>query len=128
MQDKIPRMDYQQYRAACRLVHECCNYDGGNCLLLEDIEPCVCVQSISYSLYCRWFRLAVLPLDKGLEAALLYRAERKRCTECGGCFLPKSNRGKYCPECAAKVRRRKEAERQRKRYRLSTHLGYERSP
>jgi hypothetical protein len=26
------------------------------------------------------------------------------------------------------VRRRKEAERQRKRYHLSTHLGYERSP
>ena len=39
-----------------------------------------------------------------------------------GGFAPKSNRGKYCPDCAAKVRRRKEAERQRKRYQLSTHL------
>ena len=39
-----------------------------------------------------------------------------------GDFAPKSNRGKYCPDCAAKVRRRKEAERQRKRYQLSTHL------
>ena len=43
MNAKIPRMDYCQYRAARRLVRECCNYDGGNCLLLEDGEPCVCV-------------------------------------------------------------------------------------
>ena len=74
------------------------------------------------------FSAAVLPLDGKLEAALLHRADRKRCTECGGYFLPKSNRGKYCPDCTVKVRRRKESERQRKRYRLSTHLGYERSP
>src|SRR5699024_8795015 len=36
------------------------NYDAGNCLLLDDGEPCVCVQSISLSLLCRWFRVAVL--------------------------------------------------------------------
>ena len=128
MNGKRPYMDYPQHRAARRLVHECCNYDNGNCILLDNGEPCVCVQSISYSLICRWFRIAVLPLDGKLEAALLHRADRKRCTECGGYFLPKSNRGKYCPDCAARVRRRKEADRQRKRYHLSTHLGYERSP
>ena len=50
MNDKLPRMDYRQHRRARRLVHECCNYDGGNCLLLDDGEPCVCVQSISLSL------------------------------------------------------------------------------
>ena len=128
MNGKRPYMDYQQHRAARRLVHECCNYDNGNCILLDNGEPCVCVQSISYSLLCRWFIAAVLPLDGKLEAALLHRADRKRCTECGGYFLPKSNRGKYCPDCSARVRRRKEADRQRKRYHLSTHLGYERSP
>ena len=53
MSDKLPRMDYRQHRRARRLVHECCNYDGGNCLLLDDGEPCVCVQSISLSLMCR---------------------------------------------------------------------------
>ena len=37
----IPVMDYQQYRRARRLVHECCNYDGGNCLALDDGEGCV---------------------------------------------------------------------------------------
>ena len=39
-------------------------------LLLDDGEPCVCVQSISLSLMCRWFRVAVLPLDGELAAAL----------------------------------------------------------
>ncbi len=49
-------MDYRQYRRARRLVHECCNYDCGNCIALDDREECVCVQSISYSLLYRWFR------------------------------------------------------------------------
>lgn len=62
----IPRMNYPQYRKARKLVRECCNYCDGNCLLLDDGEECVCVQSISYSLLCRWFRAAVLPLDAAL--------------------------------------------------------------
>ena len=89
MSDKLPRMDYRQHRRARRLVHECCNYDEGNCLLLDDGEPCVCVQSISFSLMCRWFRVAVLPLDGELAAALLYRGSRKRCAVCGAAFVPK---------------------------------------
>ena len=39
MSDNPPRMDYRQHRRARRLVHECCNYDDGNCLLLDDGEP-----------------------------------------------------------------------------------------
>ena len=77
MNDKPSRMDYRQHQAARRLVHECCNYDEGNCLLLDDGEPCVCVQSISYSLMCRWFRVAVLPLDGELAAAGLLERERR---------------------------------------------------
>ena len=92
-----PRMDYRQYRTMRRLVRECCNYDGGNCLLLDDGEECVCVQSISYSLLCRWFRVAVLPLDGELSAALLRRGSRKRCAVCGAAFVPKSNRGNTAP-------------------------------
>ncbi len=102
MNDKHPYMDYLQYRAACRLVHECCNYDNGNCILLDNGEPCVCVQSISYSLLCRWFIAAVLPLDGKLEAALLHRADRKTLYRVRRVFSPKSNRGKYCPDCTAK--------------------------
>ena len=73
MSDNLPRMDYRQHRRARRLVHECCNYDEGNCLLLDDGEPCVCVQSISLSLMCAGSVSAVLPLDGELSAALLYR-------------------------------------------------------
>ncbi len=118
----IPRMNYQQYRTARKLVHSCCNYDCGNCLLLDDGEECVCVQSITYSLICKWFRAAVLPLDAGLCAALFYRDRMKPCTICGSYYVPKSNWAKYCPDCAVIARKKKEAERQRKRYYDSTHL------
>ena len=113
MSGKLPEMDYRQYRRMRRLVHECCNYDEGNCILLEREDTCVCVQSISYSLGCKWFREAVLPLDAELEAALLYPGNRKACTVCGALFIPKSNHGKYCPDCAG--RRKKEKARERKR-------------
>ena len=53
--NSIPVMDYQQFRKMRRMVHSCCNYDGGNCLALDDGEGCVCVQSISYSLLCKRF-------------------------------------------------------------------------
>ena len=119
----IVHMNYQQYRTARRLVHSCCNYDGGCCLLLDDGEECVCPQSITYSLICKWFRAAVLPLNAGLCAALLYRDRMKPCAICGSYYVPKSNRAKYCPECAVAARRKKEAERQRKRYYDSAHLG-----
>ena len=80
----IPRMNYPQYRKARKLTHECCNYCDGNCLLLDDGEECVCVQSISYSLLCRWFRAAVLPLDGALYAEIIQsRDSVKRCAVCG---------------------------------------------
>lgn len=110
----IPHMTYSQYRTVQRLVHSCCNYDRGNCLLLDDGEECVCPQSISYSLICRWFRAAVLPLDESLCAALLYWEDMKKCVLCGGRYIPKSNRAKYCPDCAEQERRRKTRERVRR--------------
>jgi len=73
IKSKIPVMSYRQYRWARKLVHECCNYDNGNCIALDDGEECICVQSISYSLLCKWFRTAVLPIDKPLETTLLFR-------------------------------------------------------
>ena len=104
----IPRMNYPQYRKARKLTHECCNYCDGNCLLLDDGEECVCVQSI---------RAAVLPLDGALYAEIIQsRDSVKRCAVCGAAFTPKSNRAKYCPDCAVRMRRKQEAERQRKRY------------
>ena len=123
----IVHMNYQQYRTARRLVHSCCNYDCGNCLLLDDGEECVCPQSITYSLVCRWFRTAVLPLDAGLCAALLYRADRKKCVLCGGYYLPKSNRAKYCPECAVRMKRAKATECKRKQRQNCHALGPKKS-
>ena len=63
--DEIKRLTSAQ-RARCnRLIRRlCANYDGGNCLPLDDGEGCVCVQTISYSLLCKYFRRAVLPADK----------------------------------------------------------------
>ncbi len=124
MADNIIRLNCQQYRTVQRLVHDCCNYEHGNCLALDNgWEPCVCVQSISFSLICKWFRAAVLPDDKGLCAALLQRGQARPCAECGTMFVPRSNRGKYCAKCAAIVRRRQKAASERERRRRG-HLEF----
>ena len=96
--DKIKRLTPAQ-RARCnRLIRRlCANYDGGNCLSLDDGEGCVCVQMISYSLLCKYFRRAVLPADKVL-CADIYRQRTRICERCGKPFAPGSNRQKYCPE------------------------------
>ena len=86
-------MTYPQYRKARKLVHECCNYDHGNCIALDGREECICVQSISYSLLCKWFRVAVLPLDKELETACLFRYEMKRCILAAQPFRPRLQTG-----------------------------------
>ncbi|MEY8238325.1 cysteine-rich VLP domain-containing protein [Lachnospiraceae bacterium 66-29] len=125
--ERIPAMDYRQYRRARRLVRECCNYDNGQCMALDEGDGCVCVQSISHSLLCRWFRAAVLPLDHQLETALYHRLESRRCSECGALFLPGSNRAKYCKDCATRMKRKHAAERKRKQRRLCHALGAEKT-
>ncbi|WP_302549860.1 cysteine-rich VLP domain-containing protein [uncultured Anaerotruncus sp.] len=107
----------QRKRANALIRKTCCNYNGGNCLLLDDGEECVCPQTISYSVCCKWFRWAVLPQDKALEAGIFRSASVKRCAECGAAFVPRSNRAKYCPECAARVHRRQKNASDRKRRR-----------
>ena len=112
----IPRMNYPQYRKARKLTHECCNYCDGNCLLLDDGEECVCVQSISYSLLCRWFRAAVLPLDGALYAEIIQsRDSVKRCAVCGAAFVSGSNRAKYCDTCKKRIHRQQKNASDRKR-------------
>ena len=107
------------------LVHECCNYIDGNCIALDAGEECICVPSISYSLLCRWFRAAVLPQDKELETALFHRLNAKKCAVCGALFTPGSNRAKYCPECAARMKRVNAAKRKRKQREKCHALGAE---
>lgn len=56
-----------------RLIRNlCCNYDEGNCLLLDDGEPCCSIQKISrYGIYCNYFLKSVLPADKKLYEEIL---------------------------------------------------------
>ena len=86
----IKRLSPPQSRKVNSLVRrECCNCDNGHCILLDDGDECVCPQLISYSLLCKWFRIAVLPLDKLLYAELfktedkkaLYRMRRVLCVK-----------------------------------------------
>ena len=59
------RLNDAQHRRVKKLTRcHCANNVRGCCLLLDDGEPCVCVQAISYSLICRYFREAVLPADR----------------------------------------------------------------
>ena len=67
----LPRLTPGQARSVRRLTRQCCNNDNGNCLLLDDGNPCVCPQTISYSLICKHFRRGVLPLEPELEDAIV---------------------------------------------------------
>jgi hypothetical protein len=114
--DSLPRMTPGQHKRANALIRAtCCNYDNGNCILLDDGEECVCVQSISYSVCCTWFCRALLPQDKPLEAEIFHDGNRKRCAVCGAEFVPGSNRAKYCEVCARRVHRRQKNESDRKK-------------
>ena len=119
----VKRLTPPQSRKVNALVkRECCNCVDGKCLLLDDGDECVCPQLISYSLLCKWFRVAVLPADKLLYAELMNTEDKelmntedkRRCIECGASFASSSNSVKYCPECRKRITRRQAAERMRK--------------
>ena len=115
MPDKFIRLTPSQRSRYNRLIRRlCANYDDGNCILLDDGETCVCPQTISYSLLCKYFRMAVLPADNKLSADI-YRVHTISCTVCGQAFVPASNRQKYCKSCAVKIHRKQKAEYARRR-------------
>ena len=110
------RMTPAQRKQANALIRrECCCYEDGNCMLLDDGDTHTCPQTISFSVCCKWFRWSVLPQVGTLEAEIFRDKELKRCAVCGRMFVPKSNRAKYCPDCAARVHRRQKTESERKR-------------
>ena len=110
------RMNPAQRKQPNALIRrECCHCDDGNCIALDDGDTCTCPQTISFSVCCKWFRWAVLPLNGTLEAEIFRDKDLKRCAVCGGVFVPTSIRGKYCPVCDAVVHRRQKAESERKR-------------
>ena len=94
----------------------CCNYVDGNCLLLDDGEEHSCAQCISrYGIYCNYFKNAVLPVDEGLHAEIMKPTDGKRCVLCRQAFASRAKNQRYCPACAAKQKRLKAAERQRRK-------------
>ena len=113
----------QRKRASALIRRECCCCEDGNCIALDDGDTCTCPQTVSFSVCCKWFRWAVLPLDGALEAEIFRDKDLKRCAVCGGVFVPKSNRAKYCPGCAARVHRRQKTESERKRRSCCGQLG-----
>ena len=96
MSDNLPHMDYRQHRRARRLVHECCNYDEGNCCYWTT-GSLACASEHFLFPHVPLFRVAVLPLDGELAAALLCRGSRKRCAVCGGGLCPQIQPGKILP-------------------------------
>ena len=99
----LPRLTPKQRQKTNALIKRiCANYDNGNCLALDDGEPCVCVQSISYSLLCKYFRNAVLPAEPLLEADIL-GTRFEKCVSCGAPIIKNGNRKKYCEKCAQRA-------------------------
>ena len=105
----------QRKQAASLIRRKCCCCEDGNCIVLDDGDTCTCPQTVSFSVCCKWFRWAVLPLDGTLKAEIFRDKDLKRCAVCGRVFVPKSNRAKYCPGCAASVHRRQKTESEQKR-------------
>ena len=103
-----------------RLASYACGYPDSPTRLLREVPQAPFEHRFSIC-GCAFLRTLLAIASSLLDAALCAeisrsRDEVKRCVECGAVFTPKSNRAKYCPDCAARVRRKKEAERQRQKY------------
>lgn len=90
MPERIELTPSQRTRCNRLIRRLCANYDNGNCLPLDEGDGCVCVQMISLSLICKYFRNAVLPADKELYAEI-FRQRTYHCAEC------KADLKKYFP-------------------------------
>ena len=113
--DNPVRMDNSQFRRAKKLIrHLCANCDGGFCFLLDHGDPCICPQTLSYTLICKYFRAAVLPADRKVHRAIMSARPVKCCRICGKPIFSCSNSVKYCPACALRERRRRDRERKAK--------------
>ena len=78
------RLTPGQLRSVRGLTKRCCNFSGGECLLLDG----ACPQYISRSLLCRWFRRAVLPQQPKLEQAISARKNSAAAQSAARAFSP----------------------------------------
>lgn len=114
---RIPVMNEPQFRRAKKLIHSlCANYDHGNCVLLDNrFGTCVCPQLISYSLLCKYFRMAVLPADKELHAEIMEKDPRRLCGDCSRPFIAARPNALYCKSCSSRRTRLNQREWVRKK-------------
>lgn len=111
----LPQMTPRQRIRANKLIRRlCANCVEGECIVLD----CECPQMISYTLLCKYFKKAVLPVDKELEAEIMDLTIELRCSDCGVPIVKSGNRRKFCEVCARKRYLKAKAEYEReKRYR-----------
>lgn len=104
----------QSFSSVMTLIKkQCCNYYQSNCLLLDDGDSHTCPQKITPShIICRYFLDAVLPADKTLMKALksVPTAVMLTCSLCGSKTERTGRNQKFCPDCAKKKQRQRNAE------------------
>ena len=110
----LPQMTPRQRIRANKLIRRlCANCIEGECVALD----CECPQMISYTLLCKYFKNAVLPVDKELEAEIMGSTIELRCSDCGVPIEKTGNKRKFCQRCAHRRYLRAKAKYEReKRY------------
>ena len=83
---------------------ECALFVAGGC---AGDHPC----GVLVGQRCSYFEAAVLPAHPNVvgygesPSPTAFQPPTKRCERCGAEFVPGSNRSRWCPDCAATVRR-----------------------
>lgn len=107
-------LNLQSFSSVMTLIKkQCCNYYQGNCLLLDDGDSHTCPQRITPShIICRYFLDSVLPADKTLQRSLISNttAIMLTCALCGRKTERTGRNQKFCPACAKKKQRQRNAE------------------
>jgi hypothetical protein len=103
---------------------ECCNFNDGNCSILDNGEPHKCPQMNSSTHVCEWLSDAVLPLNPELQKEIFKSKEivKCKCKMCGKSFTPNSNSAKFCQKCVLSARRKTQAEYARKKRMISRQI------
>lgn len=91
----------------------CCNYYQSNCLLLDNGDSQTCPQKITPShIICRYFLDCVLLSDNALLKSISGQTpvETVVCALCGSKTERTGRNQKFCPDCAKKKQRQRNAE------------------
>ena len=118
----MKKISHETRRKVIALIQaQCCNHMTGDCVACD--TKCAQIARMrpgneradKEPFACPWFRDAVLPLDRDLEATLIAPHEMNKCEQCGKMFAAKSNSAKYCTDCAAAIQKKLKREYAQKR-------------